>query len=99
MGIDYRIFEEITLARSGNYILYMEDRDKRHAAHVHLREGTTPIVSINLKSGEEFAGKIPRKIRRYVVEWINERKERLLIDWETIRGGNKPQEIYDDFDP
>src|ERR1700736_4308197 len=97
--IDFRIFEEVPIARAGEYSIVMENTDTRHRGpHLHLKKKGVRLASVAIRDGEILAGSVPRRVRQQLLDWIESHRDRLLKDWNLMGSGIRPR-AYDDFDP
>jgi hypothetical protein len=52
--------------------------------HVHARYGEHE-VRIEIESGRVMSGRLPRRVRQALIEWVKLRRVELLADWELAR--------------
>ena len=62
-------------------VMFHFDDDRHHRPHIHVRyQGKKAVVTID--AVEVLAGKLPKKQRRRVVEWVREHRDDLLACWD-----------------
>jgi predicted lipid-binding transport protein (Tim44 family) len=58
--------------------------DDHPPAHIHIEyQGCTALVEI--KAGEIIKGSLPNKVHKIVKEWVFERQDELMRDWELAQ--------------
>ena len=60
--------------------------------HIHAEYGDE-IASFAIETGEMIKGKIPRKKKRMVREWIGIHKNELMAGWQMVSSGKTPPKI------
>jgi len=98
MRIDYRIFEEITLCRTRDYTISMDNQIERdQAPHIHVARRNNRIASVSIYDEKALAGRIPREIRRDLEFWIDRNRSKLLADWDAMKHGRVRSSIEYQF--
>jgi hypothetical protein len=96
--LDFRIFDELTLSKTGKYKICMDGETGPHkAAHVHLRAKKRRLCSIDISNGELLAGSIPREINSKLEAWISKHRAELIEAWGEFQCGAKPEPIEWEF--
>src|SRR4051812_27598013 len=95
MRIDYRIFEEITLAETGKYKIKLDNDNKGQdrMPHVHVELKGDRKASIAICDGSTLWGSVPRDIRRDLERWLASHRDELMGAWKLMERGVRPAEM------
>jgi hypothetical protein len=68
------------------------DGDKNHGrAHIHINyKRQFHVASYAIDDGSRLAGSLDRQYDRTVKAWIEENRAKLLLVWEKVQSGEKP---------
>ena len=73
-----------TKYRLANYRITLREKD-HNPPHVHLM-GPGFEAAVNLETVEVIDGSAPVKVLRHALKWINDNKEELKQQWQTLHG-------------
>jgi hypothetical protein len=98
MIIDYRLFEEVPVARYNDYSILLEGEEGVHKKpHVHLKKKGERLASVAIVDGEVLAGKIPHDLDNLFDRWRTLHRDQLLEDWKGMQQNRRPREY--EFNP
>jgi hypothetical protein len=95
MFMDFRIFEEKTVARCSGYKITMDGMvGQEKEPHLHIFYNEEKLVSVCIRDGRVLVGrtKLPKKVRISFQTWLACRRKMLLEDWRAMQTSGYPKE-------
>ena len=72
--------------------MYWEANGPHHRSHFHAYY-QDEVAVFSIDPVELIAGSLPRRQQRLVEAWAELHQQELLIDWELLQSGQRPQPI------
>jgi hypothetical protein len=67
-------------------MMYWMDTGQHNQPHIHLKYAEH-TASVDIKTGQLLAGKLPPKKLKLVQEWIDLHRDELMANWELASSG------------
>ena len=72
--------------------MYAEFGGRHHKAHFHAYY-QEHVAVYGIDPIKEISGSLPKRQRRLVEAWAEPHKKELIMDWERLQAGRKPEPI------